>query len=101
MRDHRGRSPSPRPIGRAVGSFREQIEPATPLAAIETVWEGAVGAGIAAVARPVSERDGVLLVECESAVWAEELSLMEPKIRARLEEATPGRAPERIRFRAA
>lgn len=101
MRDSRGRSPSPRPIGRAIGSLRERIEPATPLAAIETVWADVVGPGIAEVARPVRERDGVLVVECQSAVWAEELSLMEPKIRARIGDAIPGRGPQKIHFRTA
>lgn len=100
MRDHRGRSPAPRPIAKAVGSFRQAIEPATPLAAVETVWEEAVGVGIAAVAAPVTERDGVLTVECESSVWAEELTLMEPKIRSRLADLLADEPPSRIRFRA-
>lgn len=101
MRDSRGRSPSPRRIGRAVGSFRESIEPATPLAAMETVWDEAVGAGIAAVTSPVSERDGVLTVNCESAVWAEELAMMEPQIRARIHAAAPESGLRQIRFRTA
>lgn len=99
MRDHRGRSPAPRAIAKAVGSFRREIEPATSLASIETVWEEAVGAGIAAVASPVTERDGILTVECDSSVWAEELTLMEPKIRSRLASLLADEPPSRIRFR--
>lgn len=99
MRDSRGRSPAPRRIGEVTGAFRTRIEPATPLAAIQTVWDQAVGEGIAAVARPVSEREGVLTVQCESAVWAGELALMEVRIRARLEAALGGEGPVSIRFR--
>ncbi len=99
MRDARGRSPSPRRIGRAVGAFREEIEPVKPLARIQTVWDDAVGEAIAAVARPVGEREGTLTVECESSVWAGELALMEPRIKARIDEALGGDGPETIRFR--
>lgn len=99
MRDSRGRSPSPRRISEAVGAFRTRIEPATPLAGIQTVWDEAVGDGIAAVARPVSERDGTLTVECQSAVWAGELAFMEERIRSRLNEALDGNGPASIRFK--
>jgi predicted nucleic acid-binding Zn ribbon protein len=34
------------------------------------------GPAIASAARPSSERDGVLTVVCEAAVWAQELDLM-------------------------
>ena len=100
MRDHRGRSAPPRPLAAAVESFRESIAPETPLAAAQTVWERAVGAQIAAVARPVGERDGTIEIECESAVWAEELTLMEPRLRDRLNREMGGDGPEKLRFRA-
>jgi len=99
MRDSRGRSRSPRRIAAAVGRVRSGIEPATSLAAVERVWADVVGAAVAAVARPVSERDGVLTVTCEGAVWAQELSLMESKIRARLAAEIGEKAPTGIRFR--
>lgn len=98
-RDARGRSPSPRRIGGAIAAIRRSIEPETSLARIETVWTEAVGPGIASVARPVAERDGVLTVECDSAVWAQELDLMEGKLRQRLASALDGDPPSRIRFR--
>lgn len=99
MRDSRGRSRSPRRIGTAVGRVRSRIEPDTPLAAVERVWAQVVGAGIAAVTRPAGERDGVLTVTCEGAVWAQELSLMESDIRARLAGEIGDKAPAEIRFR--
>lgn len=99
MRDRRGRSPAPRRLGKAVSDFRDSIAPATPLAAIQSAWVRAVGAPLAEVARPVSERDGVLVVECESAVWAQELAMMEDGLRSRIDEETGGNGPEKIRFR--
>lgn len=99
MRDRRGRSPSPKRLGEAVGSFRDSIAPLTLLASIETVWDRAVGEQIAAVARPVAERDGVLTVQCENAVWAQELTLMEPRLRARIDRELDGDGPEKLRFR--
>lgn len=100
MRDGRGRSPAPRRLGDAVVSFRDSISPPTLLATVETVWERAVGERIAAVARPVSERDGVITVECESSVWAQELTLMERRLRSRLEREIDGDGPSELRFRA-
>ncbi|MCO5316781.1 MAG: DUF721 domain-containing protein [Solirubrobacterales bacterium] len=99
MRDQRGRSPSPRPLSEAVNALRESIGPETPLARIEAVWRDAVGDGIAAVAIPVSERDGVVTVECESAVWADELTLMERGIRDRLAAELPDQEAPKLRFR--
>ena len=43
---------------------------------MQEVWERATGPAIAAAARPTAERDGVLTVTCEAAVWAQELELM-------------------------
>jgi predicted nucleic acid-binding Zn ribbon protein len=40
------------------------------------VWEATAGPAIAAAARPTAERDGVLTVTCDAAVWAQELHLM-------------------------
>ncbi|MDQ2700949.1 MAG: DUF721 domain-containing protein [Actinomycetota bacterium] len=100
MRDGRGRSPAPKRLGDAVSGFRDSIAPETPLAAIQSVWVQAVGARLAEVARPVSERDGVLVVECESSVWAQELTMMEGRLRARIDAETGGNGPEKIRFRA-
>lgn len=99
MRDWRGRSPSPKPIGEMLGGFRTEIAPGSPLAAVQGVWKGVVGEKIAAVTEVVDERDGVLTIECSSAVWAQELELMGPRIRAGLERELGDSAPEKIRFR--
>jgi predicted nucleic acid-binding Zn ribbon protein len=64
-----------------------RAEPATLLARAQGAWAGAAGSGLAAFAEPVSERDGVLTVACESAVWAQELELLSADLLARLNAA--------------
>ncbi len=46
-----------------------------------------MGAAVAAAATPTAERDGVLSVRCESAVWSQELELMSAELLARLNAA--------------
>lgn len=99
MRDRRGRSPSPKRLGEALGDFRHDVAPETPLAAVQSVWDQVVGERIAAVTEVVDEREGVVTVECSSAVWAQELELMGPRIAERLRTALGGLTPAQIRFR--
>lgn len=75
-----------------------EIAPSTPLAAVQLVWDEVVGERIAAVTEVVEEREEVLVVRCESAVWAQELEMMAPRIRARLAERLGGEGPEKLRF---
>jgi predicted nucleic acid-binding Zn ribbon protein len=53
------------------------------------------------VTEVVGEREGVVTVECSSAVWAQELELMAPRIVGRLKNEIGDSAPEKLRFRAA
>jgi predicted nucleic acid-binding Zn ribbon protein len=66
----------PRPAGRAIAALAEKLAPQTLLAEVQRVWPDAVGELVAAQAEPTGERDGVLVVTCSSAVWAQELDLM-------------------------
>lgn len=92
---------SPRPLGAALTETMRQAAPATPLAAIQAAWTDAVGARIAAEARPVREKEGVLTVACSSATWAEELDLLGSELLQRLRERLDeGVAPRSLRFRA-
>jgi predicted nucleic acid-binding Zn ribbon protein len=79
---------APRPLSLALGALRSTLAPATTLARVQEVWEEVAGPAIAAAARPVAEREGVLTVSCESSVWAQELDLMGaellPRLNARL-----------------
>jgi predicted nucleic acid-binding Zn ribbon protein len=75
---------APRRIAVPVEALTADLAPATTLARVQKVWERAVGSAIAASARPTAERDGVITVICEAAVWAQELDLMGPELIGRL-----------------
>jgi Dna[CI] antecedent, DciA len=56
---------------------------------------------LAGAARPVTERDAIVTVGCESAVWANELELLGGELTARLNaslEASDAGRIERLRF---
>ena len=92
---------TPRPVGRALHDALAPIAPATPLAAVQGVWEEAVGERVAAEATPVSERDGVVTVACRSATWAQELDLLGEQMLTKLRERLPeGVSVARLRFSA-
>ena len=100
MRDSRGRSPRPVRASDALAGLKAELRPETPLAGVQAVWAGVVGERIAAVTEVVEEVDGVLYVDCASAVWSQELSLMEPRLKEILSGAMDGEAPRELRFRA-
>ena len=77
---------APRPAGAAVSALADRLAPQTVLADVQRVWLAAVGDIVAVQAEPTGERDGVLVVTCASAVWAQELDLMAPDLVARLNE---------------
>ncbi len=70
----------------AVEALTRKLEPMTPLAAVQRHWSEVVGPAVAAEARPVAERGGVVTVACRSAVWAQELELLAPDLVASLNE---------------
>ena len=74
----------PRPLGPAIAALADRLAPQTVLADVQRVWGEAVGDVVAAQAEPTGERDGVLVVTCSSAVWAQELDLMAPDLITRL-----------------
>ena len=90
---------APRPAAGAFQAALQRAAPKTPLAAVQTAWPAAVGEQLAAVATPLSERDGTLTVECADAVWAQELDLMQGALLDRLKEELGDRAPKALRFR--
>ena len=64
-------------------------------AGIVEEWATLVGPQIAAVTTPESvTADGVLRVKVASSAWAQELSLMAPRILARLNDGRKGRVKE-------
>lgn len=90
---------APRKATEAIRAARESAAPRTPLAAVQSVWSGAVGERVAAVATPVSERAGTVTVECAEAVWAQELELMQAQLLERLRDELAEAAPQALRFR--
>jgi predicted nucleic acid-binding Zn ribbon protein len=92
---------APRQAGEAFRVARDLAAPKTGLASAQAAWSGAVGAQIAEVARPISERSGTLTVECTNAMWAQELDLMQSQLLERLKEALGEGAPEALKFRVA
>lgn len=91
--------PAPRSFSLALGGLTRTLAPATTLARVQEVWERVVGPAIAAAARPATEREGVLTISCEAAVWAEELTLMQGDLLPRLNAAVGGEPIRELRCR--
>ena len=94
------RRAAPRPIGEALGALNERLEPASTLGSVQRLWASVVGEAIARGARPVGERDGVLQIACDDAVWASELELMGPSLVSSLNAAIGRDAVRAVRVRA-
>ncbi|HEX5309447.1 MAG TPA: DUF721 domain-containing protein [Solirubrobacteraceae bacterium] len=78
---------APRPLSIAVGDLAGSLEPATPLARVQRIWLEAVGEVVAAAGRPTAERDGVLTITCDDAVWSAELQMLGPQLAEQLNAA--------------
>jgi predicted nucleic acid-binding Zn ribbon protein len=94
------RRPAPRPAFTALQAALQRAAPRTRLAAVQAAWAEAVGERIAAAARPVSERDGTVVVECADAVWTQELDLMQAQLSEALRARLGEQSPPPLRFRA-
>jgi predicted nucleic acid-binding Zn ribbon protein len=92
---------APRPLTTALDGLTATLAPATTLARVQQVWELATGPAIAAAARPTGERDGVLTVTCDAAVWAQELHLMAGDLVPALNAAIGGESISELRCRTA
>ena len=91
------RRSGPRPLSAALRETMAQAAPHTLLARVQAVWPAVAGAAIAKDAGAVSERSGTVTFECESASWAQELTLLEPDLRTRLNAALGGGAEEPVK----
>jgi predicted nucleic acid-binding Zn ribbon protein len=90
---------APRRLSQALESFTAGVAPASTLARVQACWEMAVGAAIASAATPLAERDGVLTVRCEAAVWSQELELMAVELLGRLNAALGEELLHKLRCR--
>jgi predicted nucleic acid-binding Zn ribbon protein len=89
---------APRPLSKALEGVVPDVAPDTLLARVQAAWKGVAGERLAETAAPVSERDGVVTVGCESGIWAQELDLLAPDLLAGLETALGGRSVTKLRF---
>jgi predicted nucleic acid-binding Zn ribbon protein len=88
---------TPTPLADALTSYFRQagLTKRVQQAGIIEEWAELVGPQIAAVTAPESiTPDGLLRVRVATAAWANELSLMSPKILARLNAGRTGRVKE-------
>jgi len=90
---------APRPLASALQELTGALAPASTLARVQEIWEGAVGAAIASSGRPTAERGGVLTVTCAAAVWAQELDLMADALIPRLNAALGAESIRELRCR--
>jgi len=92
---------APRPFSAAIADFTKAARPVTTLARVQQAWRSAAGSAISAAARPTAERDGVLTITCEAAVWAQELDLMAPELIRRLNSELGEESVRELRCRTA
>jgi predicted nucleic acid-binding Zn ribbon protein len=88
---------APSPIAEALASYlrRSGLSKRIQQAGVIEAWPDLVGPQIASVTAPDSVTpDGVLRVRVATAAWANELSLMTPRILARLNTGRQGRVKE-------
>ena len=93
---------APRPLSAALSEAIGAAGPQTLLARVQTLWPEVAGAALAAATAPVSEREGVVTVTCESSLWAHELDLLQRDLLERLGDALTaagGGKVEGLRFK--
>jgi predicted nucleic acid-binding Zn ribbon protein len=90
---------APRPAAEALQAALRRAAPKTRLAAVQAAWAEAVGERIAAEAKPVSERDGTVVIACSDPVWTQELDLMQDRLLIALRSRLGDDAPRSLRFR--
>ena len=89
----------PEPFNDVVRDAVADAAPDTLLARVQALWPEVAGAAIAAEAAPASEREGTVTVDCSGAVWAQELTLLETDLVARLNTRLTGAQLRHLRFK--
>ena len=87
-----------RNIGAIVRRERERLWRTSPGLCLQSLWEQAAGAEIAACTQVESFREGVMTVSCESGGWACELKLSATDLARRLNALDPPEEVREIRF---
>lgn len=89
---------APEPFAKVLREAVAEVAPDTILGRVQTAWPDVAGAAIAAEAAPVAEHLGGVTVECSGSVWVQELTLLEPDLRARLNGRLEGVEVRSLRF---
>jgi predicted nucleic acid-binding Zn ribbon protein len=90
---------APEPFAAILRDAVAEAAPDTLLARVQALWPDVAGAAIAAESAPLSEREGMVTIECSGAVWAQELTLLEPELLTRLNGRLEGFQVRSLRFR--
>lgn len=96
MNERRGGEP--RRIGDIISPVVRRLA-ASEDARAYALWAKAAGGQVAAATSLRAFSRGVLTVECESSVWANELEYLAGEILGRMSEMDPGHPVKRLRFR--
>jgi len=81
---------APRALRLSLPGAIVNARPATLLARVQGLWPEVAGPALAPSTSPVSEREGVVTVACESSLWAHELDLLQRDLLDRLNESLGG-----------
>lgn len=90
---------APVPVSDLLDRFTRELQPASVLAELQRRWPEAAGETIAGWSTPVSEKAGVVVVECDDSVIAHELEMIKTELLAKLSETLDSGAPRDLRFR--
>jgi predicted nucleic acid-binding Zn ribbon protein len=94
------RRSKPQRAGAAFQRLVADAAPETLLAAVQTAWPRAAGETVARQSEPVSERGGEVTIACRTAAWAQELDLLQDRLRDRLNEEIGEARVSALRFTA-
>ncbi|MFM8412069.1 MAG: DciA family protein [Alphaproteobacteria bacterium] len=83
-------------LGRALA--RAGLEATSDAFRVAEAWEEAVGPTVAARARPAGLERGELLVAAPDAVWRQELALLAPDIKQKINRALGAEVVQRVRI---
>ncbi|MFZ1985791.1 MAG: DUF721 domain-containing protein [Desulfatitalea sp.] len=101
MTEHRKNQKTFAPIGEVIDKVLRQCRPQRDQALIQVweIWDRAVGATIAANARPVAVNGNVLLVHVASATWLHHIRFLEREVVAKLNAALGAERVKTIKLR--
>lgn len=93
----------PRPLSASLGRLAASLGAPAPsiLSAVFARWEAIVGPDVAAHARPLTLRDGVLVIVVDQPAWATELNHLKADLLRRIGEAAGAAEVTEVRVRVA